>query len=248
MRHLTVRMLSVVLVAVATSPAWAQSCQMRDEIPDQIKSAIENAAQQVFDQAARGDANSLKAKAIPSLQSNFSGIEGGVNDNKPAMEGARPQLRTSFLLDTGANPSPDGRFYCGVFGATGLAANGAEFDLPGVPPGKYGLVIQDFIGNKGPYALTTIFQDLSGWKLAGFYVRPESAAGHDGIWYLKQARDYKSKGQSHNAWFYYLESWELMAPVTFMETTLLGNIVKESSAVQPKDVPSGGKAVSYSAN
>jgi hypothetical protein len=245
---LNLRIVSILIVAAATVPAWSQTCQLRDDMPAAAKSAIENAAQQVFDQASRGDISTLKTNAIPSLQSNFSGIEGAVNDNKPAMEGSRPQVRTSFLLDTGANPSPDGRFYCGVFGANGLAANGAEFDLPGVPAGKYGLVILDFIGNKGPYALTTIFQDIGGWKLAAFYVRPESAVGHDGIWYLKQARDYKSKGQNHNAWFYYLESWELMAPVTFMDTTLLGNIVKESNAVQPKDVPSGGKPVSYSAN
>lgn len=242
------RIISVLMVAMAALPAWSQTCQMRDDIPDPTKSAIEHAAQQVFDQASRGDSNSMKANAIPSLQSSFNGIEGAVKDNKAAMEGAHPQLRTSFLLDTGATPSPDGRFFCGVFGANGLAANGAEFDLPGIPAGKYGLVIQDFIGNKGPYALTTIFQDISGWKLAGFYVRPEAVGGHDGIWYLKQARDYKSKGQNHNAWFYYLESWELMAPVQFMDTTLLGNIVKESNAVQPRDVPTGGKPVSYSAN
>lgn len=242
------RIISVLIVVMAGLPAWSQSCQMRDDIPDPIKSAVERAAQQVFDQASRGDSNSMKANAIPSLQSSFSGIEGAVNDNKAAMEGAHPQLRNSFLLDTGASPSPDGRFFCGVFGANGLAANGAEFDLPGIPAGKYGLVIQDFIGGKGPYALTTIFQDLGGWKLAGFYVRPEAVGGHDGIWYLKQARDYKGKGQNHNAWFYYLESWELMAPVRFMDTTLLGNIVKESNAVQPKDVPAGGNPVSYSAN
>src|SRR5690349_2696088 len=113
---LSVRIVSILIVAAATVPAWSQSCQLRDEIPDAVKSAIENTAQQVFDQASRGDVNSLKANAIPSLQSNFSGITGAVNDNKPAMEGAKPQLRTSFFLDTGANPSADGRFYCGVFG------------------------------------------------------------------------------------------------------------------------------------
>jgi hypothetical protein len=248
MKRLSLSILPVLIVAVAAIPAKSQTCQMRDEIPDQVRSAIESTAQRTFDQASRGDSNSLRASLAPLEQANADSILSGVNDNKAAMEGAHPQLRTTFLLDTGANPSPDGRFYCGVFGANGLAANGAEFEIPGVPAGKYGVVIQDFIGNKGPYALTTIYQDSGGWKLAGFYVRPESAVGHDGIWYLKQARDFKSKGQKHNAWFYYLESWELMAPVRFMETTLLGNIVKESNSVQPTDVPVAGKPVSYSAN
>jgi hypothetical protein len=237
-------------VAVAAGiPAWAQGCETRDEIPAASRTAIESAALQVFDQASRGDVNSLRDSAIPSLQSSFSGIAGAVSDNKPALAGAKTQLRTAFLLDTGATPPADGRFYCGVFGASGQTS-GAEFEIPGLPPGKYAVVIQDFIGNKGPYALTTIFQEISGrgWKLAGFYVRPETAGGHDGLWYLERAREYKARSQNHNAWFYYLTSWDLLAPVTFMDSALLSKISQESNSSLPKDVPVGGKTVSYSAN
>lgn len=245
MKHL--KILSILFVLAATVPAWSQTCQTREEIPDQVKIAIESAAQQVFDQSSRGDANGLRANAIPSLQSNFNGIAGAVSDNKEAFTGAKPQMRTSFLLDTGATPSPDGRFYCGIFGANGMAPNGAEFDIPGLPVGKYAIVIQDFQGAKGPYALTTIFQDMSGWKLAGYYVRPEAAVGHDGLWFLQHARDYKTKNQNHNAWFYYVKSWDLLAPVTFMDTRLLSKITQESSGIQPKDIPSSSP-VNYSAN
>ncbi len=72
--------------------------------------------------------------------------------------------------------------------------------------------------------------------------------GHDGLWFLERAREYKTKGQFHNAWFYYFQSWDLMAPVMFMDTKLLSKIIQESNNVQPKDVPVGGNAVSYSAN
>jgi hypothetical protein len=212
-----------------------------------MRTASENAALQVFNQAARGDVNSLRASAIPSLQANFGGITSAVNDNKEAFAGARAQLRTSFLLDTGDKASQDGRFYCGVFGGAGQTANSAEFDIPGLPAGRYVIVIQDFVGDKGPYALTTIVQEMGGWKLAGFYVRPESALGHDGIWFLERARDYKAKGQNHNAVFYYWTSWDLLAPVTFMQSGLLSKITQESNAIQPKDIPSGSP-VSYAAN
>lgn len=248
MKSLSQRILSVLIVLAASTAGWSQSCQNRDEIPDQAKTAIENAAQQTADQAVHQNVDALRASLAPSQQSNANAILSGVTDNKAALEGSRAQLRTAFLLDTGATPSQDGRFYCGVFGATGMAANGAEFDIPGLPAGKYAIVIEDLTGNKGPYAMTTIFQDAGGWKLAGLYVRPESAVGHDGIWYLKQARDYKSKGQNHDAWFYYAESWELLAPVQFMQTTLLGNINKELNGIQLGDVPSNGKAISYSVN
>jgi hypothetical protein len=248
MKTFILRSLLALIVVAASSKGRSQTCQNHDEIPDQQRTAIESAAQQIVNQAVHGNVDALRAGIAPSQQSNVNGIVGTVSDNKAALEGSHSQLRTSFLLDTGDTPSPDGRFYCGVFGATGMVANGAEFDIPGLPAGKYAVVIADLQGSKGPYAITSILQDAGGWKLAGLYIYPESAIGHDGIWYLMQARSYKSKGQNHNAWFYYVESWELLAPVRFMQTTLLGNIIKESNGVLPKDVASGGKAISYSVN
>lgn len=248
MKHLTLKILWTAMVLTAGIPARSQGCGTREEIPAQAKTSMDSAARQAFDQAAAGDVNSLRANAIPSLQSNFGGIAGAVTDNKAAFAGARPELRTSFLLDTGPAPSEDGRYYCGVFGAGGLGANSAEFDIPGLPAGKYAIVIQDFIGGKGPYSLTTIFQDVNGWKLAGFYVYPETALGHDGIWYLSRAREYKSKNQNHNAWFYYVTSWDLLKPVKFMDSRLLSKIIQESNAIKPKDVPVGGGPVDFVAN
>lgn len=240
-------MLPIVLLATGL-PVWAQSCQTRDDLPEQTRAALDAAAQQTFDQASRGDVNAIRATIAPAYANSFDGIAKGVNDNKAALQGVKPQLRTSFLLDTGAASSQEGTFYCGVFGANGMAANGAEFQIPQLPPGKYAIVIQDIVGPKGPYSVSSIFQDVSGWKLAGLYIRPESAMGHDGLWYLEQARQYKNKGQNHNAWFYYVTSWDLLAPVQFMDTRLLNKILQESGSIQPKDVPAGGKPVSYTAN
>ena len=236
------------LVVAFALPAWSQSCQTRDEIPDQVRSALDTAAQQTFDQATRGDLNAIRTSVAPSAQSYYDGIARGISDNKGALQGVKPQIRTSFLLDTGSTPSQEGTFYCGVFGANGLAANGAEFQIPQLPAGKYGIVIQDLVGPKGPYSVSSIYQDVSGWKLAGLYIRPESAQGHDGLWYLERARDYKSKGQVHNAWFYYVTSWDLLAPLQFMDTRLLSKITQESGNIQPKDIPMGGKPVSFTAN
>src|SRR5215470_2628294 len=247
MKRLSLSIMGVALAFTAGSPAWPQSCEAHDEIPAQSKTAIESAAQKVFEQASRGDVAGLRANAIPSLQSSFNGIAGAVNDNKAAFVGARPQIRESFLLETGPTASVDGHFYCGVFGAGGMSAGSAAFELPGLPRGEYAIVIQDFIGSKGPYALTTIFQEMGGWRLAGFYIRPETALGHDGMWYLERARSYKAKGQNHNAWFYYVTSWDLLAPVTFMDSGLLSKVTQESAAIQPKDVPSG-TPVAYAAN
>ena len=247
MKQFTLKILAAALVLAGSFSEWAQTCQSKDEIPERTRKAIESAAQQAFDQTAAGDVNGLKANSIPSLQTNFNGIAGAVSDNKDAFPGSKPQLRGVYFLDTGANPGPDGTFYCGVFGANGMSPSTAEFDLPGLPVGKNAVTIQDFVGNKGPYVMTIIFQDMSGWKIAGYFIRPGSSSGHDGLWYLQQAREYKSKGQAHNAWFYYLNSWDLLSPGNFMNTNMLTKITQESNSIQPKDVPAGGKPVAFTA-
>ena len=247
MKRASLNILRMAFALTIAMPAWSQGCETQDEMPAQARTSMQAAAQKAFDLASRGDVAGLRAGAIPTLQANFNGIAGAVNDNKAAFSGAHPQVRATFRLDTGPTASVDGRFYCGVFGAGGQTSNSAEFDIPGLPRGEYAIVIQDFIGSKGPYSLTTIFQDMGGWRLAGFYIRVESAAGHDGIWYLERARGYKAKGQNHNAWFYYVTSWDLLAPVTFMETALLSKITQESGSIQPRDIPVGSP-VTYVAN
>ena len=247
MKQLTLKFLVALFVLAGSFSAWAQTCQSKDELAEPARKAIETAAQQIFDQTASGDVNGLKANSAPSLQSNFNGIAGAVSDNKDAFKGAKAQLRNIYLIDTGTSPDPNGVFYCGVFGGAGMNPNTAEFHLPGIPVGKYAITIQDFIGNKGPYALSIIFQDAGGWKVAGYQIRPGSAAGHDGLWYLVQARDYKSKGQAHNAWFYYQNSLDLLEPATYLNTKMLGTITDESNSILPKDVPVDGKPVTFTA-
>lgn len=231
------------MLATAIS-ACAQSCETKDDISDADKSSLQTSARQLFEQLSMGNMNALQANTVAAQ---YNGIATVANDNKDALSGARAQLRTYFLLDTGQTPSPDGRFYCGVFGAGGMSSGSAEFDLPGLPAGKYAVVIQDVQGSKGPYALGAVFQNAGGWKLAGLQVRPETALGHDGLWYLQQARSYKAKNQNHNAWFYYVTSWDLLAPVTYMDSGLLNKITQESTSIQPKDVPTGSP-VTFSAN
>jgi hypothetical protein len=239
----------LILAALAAVPAiGAQTCQTREEMAAADRGALESAAQQAFQQSSRGDVAALQAGAAASLQANFGGIAAAVISHKPSLAGATTQVRSAFLLDTGATPSADGRYICGAFSASGPTAGSAEFILPGLQAGRYGIVIQDFNGSQGPYALTTIFQDTAGWKLAGFYIRAETSAGHDGIWHLQRAREFKSKGQLHNAWFYYVAAWELLAPVTFMDTRLLSRITQESLAIQPKDVPSAGNPATFTFN
>jgi hypothetical protein len=214
------------------------------------KTALENAGRRYFDMTSKGDVFSLKQNAIPSLASNFTAIETAVIDNKAAFSGAQAAPRPPFLLKAEGNaPLPHAEFLCGVFGATGQTRDSAIFVLNGLPPGTYGVVILDVTGAKGPYTLSFILQQMGAdWKLGGFYAKAAEVAGHDAPWYLQQARQYKAKGQLHNAWLYFQQARSLISPLDFMTTLQTDKLYDEMQAAKPNDVPGAGAPADLVAN
>jgi hypothetical protein len=120
--------------------------------------------------------------------------------------------------------------------------------IPNLPPGKYAVVVSDLTGQT-PSTLSIILQQQgAGWKLAGYYPQPPPIGGKDGNALLQQARTYKSQGQAHNAWFYYLMAWDRLAPLPFMYQKPLDAIRQEISQSQPADMPTPEKPFDFSAD
>jgi len=227
--------------------AAAQTCLSGNDLDATTRSALENTAKRYLEMAARGDTAALQQSAIPSVAADFSEIETAVKDNQSAFAGAQATPRSSFLLEVDANAPSHLEFLCGVFGRNGQTSNSSEFVLNNLPQGKYGLVILDVKGAKDSRTLTLILQQMGAdWKLAGFYARSAQLNGHDGTWFAQKAREFKSKGQLHNAWLYYREAIELSSPVDFMSTLATDNLYSEAQSVQPSDLPGGGNTVDLS--
>jgi hypothetical protein len=228
--------------------AHAQTCQSAADMDASVRSALESAAKRYFDMSARGDTAALRQNSIAAVTASFAGIEGAVKENQVAFAGARATVRPPFLLTAdGPDPLPRAEFLCGVFGKLGQTKDSAVFVLPNLPPGNYGVTILDVNGGLGPRTLTFVLQRTGvDWKLAGYYARSSQAAGHDAAWFTQRARDFKAKGQSHNAWLYYREAIALTAPVDFMSTLATDKLYDESQATQPSDVPANGNTVEMS--
>jgi hypothetical protein len=229
---------------LATS-AFTQECKMGSDLDAATKSALEETAQRYFKMAAAGDAATLQQNSIPAVSSNFGGIQAAINDNK-ANFGTGSTVKATYELDAPGNaPISRAEFYCGIFNSPDRTG----FVLNNLPPGRYALVILEAQGGKVPMTVSMILQQMASlqWKLAGFYARPTSLAGHDANWYLSQARQYKAKGQTHNAWFYYLTGWDLTAPVPFMSTKQLDTIGDEMQSARPADLPEQQKPLTVSA-
>ncbi|HZU23784.1 MAG TPA: hypothetical protein VE998_13215, partial [Terriglobales bacterium] len=58
---------------------------------------------------------------------------------------------------------------------------------------------------------------------------------------------FKSRGENHNAWFYYAVAWDLAAPLPFMSTAPLDKIAQEMQSLRPGDLPSPQNPLSLSA-
>jgi hypothetical protein len=237
---------SLVLVPFLSWNAQAQSCQTSAELDDATRTAITTTAQKHFAMAASGDAAALRQNTIPSLAADFSGIEATVKQHQPDLTGAQGSVKSSFLLDaSGVAPLPHAEFYCGVFGKNGQTANSAAFYFDNLPSGKYAVALLDATSPKGKTMFSEILQQTgTDWKLAGLYIQPAQIAGHDSDWFLARAREYKAKGQIHNATLYFLQGISLFSRgLRFMSTQATDKLYDELQTMEASDLPSNGKTV-----
>ena len=166
--------------------------------------------------------------------------------NKPYFAEGTATVTGTYLLDASDEKAPVARaeFYCGIYNSPDRVG----FVIPNLPPGRYAIATQK-VNGKDAITLTVVLQNVAGaWKLAGYYPRLDSIAGHNGDWYLSKAREYKAQGKSLDAWLYYLTRWDVTAPVNFMSTPQLDRIASEMQTARPGELPSENFPLTVSAN
>jgi len=230
-------------------PSWPQTCFTSDDMDAATRSALQSAATRYFDMLARGDSASIKQNSIPSLASNFGGLESTIKDNQANLAGAHGAPRPPFLLRAeGTAPIARAEFLCGIFGPGGQTANSAEFIIPNLPPGSYGVVTVDATSQK-PYMVSFVLQQQGAdWKVGSVFIVPAQISGHDSNWFLERARAFKAKGQTHNAWLYFIEGRYLAMPVPFMYTQMTDKLYEDIQSVKPSDLPANGKTSDLAAS
>ena len=157
----------------------------------------------------------------------------------------RRSVEQVYLLDAtelkrGADGSvPEAQFFCSL-NKTVLEA---DFVISGLAPGRYGFVIVDVPDGSSPWRLSFLLhQDQGRWAMAGFYPKPLSAAGHNGLWYWTQARTMTAQKERWNAWLYYQQAESLLIPVNFLQSTHLEKLKAEASAAAPPALSEGVSA------
>lgn len=242
---------------LSQSAQGQEACLTASDMGANAVSTLENTARRYFQMASSGDIATLQQNAEPGLAASFGGVETAVNDHKAEFAGAQSTVRPPYVLEaSGAAPLQRAEFFCGIYNSPDRVG----FSIPNLPPGTYAVVIQDVTTTKGAkYSVTMILQEKAAagassaqsenpeatlaagtWQLAGYYVRPETLNGHDGQWFLNQAQQYKTQGQTMNAYYYYIQARQLLSPVDFMGTPQLDKIYDETQQLVPKDMPVSG--------
>lgn len=228
----------------------AQSCETSSELDGATRAAITGAAERYFEMAARGEVNSLRQNAIPTIAAVFADTERLVKARQPDFSGAKPRLQSAFLLQAdGTGPLAHAEFDCGVFGQNGQTAGSAVFNLENLQPGKYGVVLMDATsaGTRTFFSVIMLRVE-SDWKLSGLFIEPAQAAGHDSDWFVERAAMYKAKGQLLNAWLYLLEARSLISPMPWMSTLGTDKLYDQAQTLQPGDFPVAGKTANLTAS
>jgi len=231
-----------VLVAAVAS---AEVCTTQSQMTGADRDALAAAGRMLAEKVQANDVSGLQAATAAEYAKDFSGIGPVVGNTSAKIKGGTPIVEQVYLLDgtqlkPGADGSfPEAQFFCSL----NKSVAEADFLIPGLAPGRYGFVIVDVMDIKAPWRLSFLVRENNGqWAMAGFYPKPLSAAGHDGLWYWTQARTMTSQKERWNAWLYYQQAQSLLIPAGFVQSTHLEKLKAEATAAAPPVLSEGVSA------
>lgn len=236
------------LLCTGSVPAQTETCTTQSALPPAERTAIANAARKIATAVIANDPVTLRSSAAPELAKDFGALQYLVATTAPRLSGDVPVVDQVYLLDaTKLKPNPDGsateaQFFCSL----NRTPNETEFDIPGLPAGRYAFAIVNLAPSSTPavpWRLSFLLRQepaSSGpWLLAGLYPRQLTTAGHDGLWYWTQARQFAKDKQPWNAWIYYQTAQHLLQPADFVISTHLDKLRTEITNAAPPALSDG---------
>ena len=224
------------LGVAGSAGARAETCTTQSAMQTADREALAGAARELATKMQSGDAAGLQAEAIPELAKDFGGVRAAAFELAPHLKGDTLVVDQVYLLDaTTLAAGSDAQFFCT------LNRSQAEVDLSiaGLTAGTYGFAVVYGTG-VSPWRVSLLLRrDAGRWLLAGFFPGPTQAAGHDGVWYWREARRLNTAKEPWTAWLYYTEAGALLRPAGFVQSTHLERLEDEQKAAAPPVLSSG---------
>ena len=245
MMRIGVLLLAVGLLAAGVGSA--EVCTTQSQMTAADRDALAAAGRSLAAKVQANDVSGLQASTAAEYAQDFTGIGPVVGSTSAKVKGGTPVVEQVYLLDgtqlkRAADGSvPDAQFFCSLNKSTAEA----DFVISGLTPGRYGFVMVDVPDGSSPWRLSFLLreeksqQNPSQWRMAGFYPKPLTAAGHDGLWYWTQARTMTAQKERWNAWLYYQQAESLLTPAIFVQSTHLEKLKGEATAAAPPALSEG---------
>ena len=177
----------------------AEVCTTQSQMQPADRDALAAAARSLAAKVEANDVSGLQAATAAEYAKDFTLIGPVVGSTSAKVKGGTPMVEQVYLLDgtqlkRGADGSlPEAQFFCSL----NKSVVEADFMISGLAPGHYGFAIVDITDISTPWRLSFLLrQDQGQWTMAGFYPKPLSAAGHDGLWYWTRSEEHTSELQS----------------------------------------------------
>jgi len=223
---------------LTAAAAHGDTCTTQSQIPVAQRETIAGTARTIVNEAQGGDIQGIRAKTMPAIAADFTGIANSIEALKPALQNATITVNTLYLLDAQSTAGGQGNtFYCSPPASTMTVV----LNFSALPAGKYAVAILHATGVAKPQQVALVLSHGEGgqWQLAGFFSKPMLESGHDGIWYWTQARQFAAKKMNLNAWYYYQTAAGLLQPADFLSSPNLDKLRREADQVHPGDLPEG---------
>jgi hypothetical protein len=223
----------------------AETCITQSQMKPAERDTIASTARSLAGLVQNGDAAALRQQTLPEYAKDFSAMSSLVGSVAPKLKDAALQVDQVYVLDAsdlktlGDGTNQDAQFFCSL----NRSPAEAEFLIPALPPGRYAFAMVTASSTKAPWHLSFLLKQNGGeagsWSMAGFYPKPLTAAGHDGIWYWTSARDMVKAKQLWSAYLYYQEAQTLLQPAAFVTSTHFDKLRKEATAAAPPSLSDG---------
>ena len=235
-------LLTVLIAVPGVDSARGESCTTQSAMTQTDREGLATAAHGMAEKVLANDADGLRALTVAEYAKDFRAIQNAVGSSSVKVKGATMVVEQIYLLDAsdlkrGADgTAPNAMFACTL----NKSIAEVDFSIPALPPGKYGFAIVEARGVPAPWRLSFLMQQDGGqWKMAGFYPRAMTAAGHDGLWYWTEARRMAKSKEQWNAWLYYQQAEALLNPTGLISSTHLEKLRTEQTSATPPAASEG---------
>jgi hypothetical protein len=232
-------LLALSALAASCPAALGVSCTTESQMTPAERDLYVKTVRTLGAQIQAGNTGAVRTSTIAAVAAQFDPVAASIQAVAPQIQAATLTVNGLYALKAAdlKATQDETQFFCSVPDSSLVVS----VTIPQLPPGNYALAILHASGVEHPQQLSLLLQNdppgTSEWKLAGFFVRPMTAGGHDGLWYWTAARNYAQKNQNWNAYFYYQTAAFLLNPVDFLSSPNLEKLQKEAQAARPTELP-----------